>query len=356
MSDLAPEQQEALDLIRQFLRAPQVERPYFLLEGLAGTGKTHLLSALARERRGAMLCSPFGKAASNLSRKTGIKASTVHSAIYHFMGEDEETNELLFAPKIGDQAWDRKVALLDEHGTCGAVLGRDLMATGCRVVACGDPGQLPPVNDKPYFSRPDYTLQKVHRQAWDSAIIRQAHAIRTGYGYRSDGPDFQVIDYATARDVVEADILATWTNATRRSLNHLKRAHLGMARSLAPRAGEPVMALRNDHAAGLLNGAVYPLEEDYEPGSSRVWVKNEYGELRCIYRGWIEDFDQPLVDNEDGQHHPFAMAYAATVHKLIGSEFDRVLLVDEYPRDREDWVKWAYTGVTRAAKQVKVKV
>ena len=65
-----------------------------------------------------------------------------------------------------------------------------MLRTGCKVIACGDPGQLSPVNDERYFVRPDAQLTEIHRQALDSAIIRQAHHVRAGRGYTMDGDDF----------------------------------------------------------------------------------------------------------------------------------------------------------------------
>ena len=50
----------------------------------------------------------------------------------------------------------------------------------------------------------------------------------------------------------------------------------------------------------------------------------------------------------------FAYAYAITCHKSQGSEFNRVILFEEWLGDYEQHVKWLYTGITRAAKQLVV--
>jgi exodeoxyribonuclease-5 len=230
-----------------------------------------------------------------------------------------------------------------------------LLATGCRVIACGDPGQLPPVRGSRFFTAADVTLTEVRRQALDSAIIRQAHNIRNSGNYSADGPDFRVQGTCSEHDVMDADILITWTNATRRQLNHLKRAYKGLI-GKPPLAGEPVMALKNDHRASVLNGSVMLLLEDYEPGSGVVRVRNERGERVKLYRSWIEDFDEPLEDTDTQRAHPFALAYACTAHKAQGSEWPSVLVVDEMPRGREEWCCWTYTAVTRASKSVLIKI
>ena len=46
----------------------------------------------------------------------------------------------------------------------------------------------------------------------------------------------------------------------------------------------------------------------------------------------------------------FAFGYALTVHKAQGSEFDAVLLIDEWSGD--DRVQWLYTGITRAKERI----
>jgi len=59
-------------------------------------------------------------------------------------------------------------------------------------------------------------------------------------------------------------------------------------------------------------------------------------------------------DPDDRKTVPFALAYATTVHKAQGSEWDKIILVDEYntSRDRE---RWLYTGISRAAKSIIVQ-
>ena len=49
----------------------------------------------------------------------------------------------------------------------------------------------------------------------------------------------------------------------------------------------------------------------------------------------------------------FTYAYAITVWKAQGSEWDKVLLFEEnFPYDREEKQKFIYTGITRAAKKL----
>lgn len=349
MPDFSDDQREALDRIDDFLRERSPERQWFQLDGAAGTGKSYLLAHLARKRPSAPLCAFTGKAASVISRRTGLTASTVHSAIYAFEGEDDD-GELRFSEKLDEGEWRGKVAFLDEHGTVSRELARDLLNTGARIVAVGDPWQLPPVRGERFFTQPDFTLTKVHRQAWDSPIIRQAHSVKDFGTYAADGDDFRVQRHVSRDDILAADVVLCWRNSTRRSLNRLLRAHHGYPDGTPAQPGESVMCLRNDRRLGVLNGAVYELLEEHRKGDETICVVNERGE-RVWCPGWIEDLDDAPWQQEP---IPFAFSNCATVHKWQGSEADSVILVDEYDR-AEDRNRWLYTGITRAAKRMLVQ-
>lgn len=348
MTDFSDDQLEAVDRIDAFLRNPHPAKPWFVLGGLAGTGKTHVLAHFARRLPRSVACAYTGKAASVLSRRIGMKATTVHSAIYQFMGEGDD-GELRFGAKIEDGEWEGDVALIDEHSMLPGNLLDDLLRTGARIVATGDRGQLPPVQGEVVFREDDFTLEHIHRQAWDSAIVRQAHSVRNTGVYAADGDDFRVTSHVTHEDICSADVVLCWRNATRRYLNRLLRAHRGFPDGTSPQRGEAVMCLRNDHKRGLLNGAVYELLEEHRRGTA-IAVRNERGR-EVEVPGWIEDFDDAPWQREP---IPFAMAYCCTVHKAQGSEYDSVIFVDEYDRP-ENRREFCYTAITRAARRILVQ-
>lgn len=327
----------------------------FVYHGLAGSGKTVVLASVARAVRQAVLCAFTGKATSILRAKTGLHATTLHSAIYFFRGlhEDEDGKMQPIFEAKGDAAkLESRIVLLDECSTVGARLATDLLSTGALVIACGDPGQLPPVRDAAFFNRPDAMLHEIHRQAWDSPIIRQAHSVRHNGFYQGDTDDFRVVQWASPNDIGDADIILCWTNNTRLQLNHLKRSGMGIAH-MWPKAGEPLMCLRNDHERHIYNGAIYRVIEDSAPGEP-LQIMN--GDVPItLRRHTIEGFDPnfDILKNDDS-FTPFAVAYAATVHKFQGSEENVVLLIDEYSRT-DARREWAYTAITRAAKRIVVQ-
>ena len=352
--DLTAEQRVAFDKAIAFLKAKRVERPFFVIDGVAGVGKSVLLAALAHAVPGAALAAPTGKAASVLSRKCGLTVSTVHSLIYLFRGEyigDDGERRLSFAQKIQNGAWNRRAALIDEASMVDGFLASDLLATGCRVIATGDPGQLPPVRGTRFFDRSDAVLRTVHRQALESPILRQAHAVRAGRHYAADGDAFRVQQHVNREEILAADVILCWRNATRHALNALVRAHKGL--DGPPIAGERVVCLRNDHKLGILNGACYDLIEDYDTLRRAAKLRNERGDIVFVEDCRFETLDQPGDPADARDEHPFGFGYALTCHKAQGSEWSSIILVDEY--DRQEWRgEWVYTAITRASERMLV--
>lgn len=341
--ELSLDQATAISDLTEFLVVPYVSRPYFSLQGLAGTGKTYVLAELVRRFPKITLTAFTGKAASVLRTRIGVPVSTLHSAIYDFRGlvDDEfdpHKRNQIFTPK-GDLLPGRVIAV-DESSMIGRRIARDLLDTGARVIAAGDPGQLPPVRDAQFFTEADATLREVHRQAWDSPIVRQAHAVRECGTYEADGGAFRVIGFADPGELLGHDILLCWRNRTRLQLNKRKRKLLGINGPL--RAGEPLMCLKNDHHLGLYNGAVYEVIEHCE-----VLILKDADRIIKVSNTTVESLDPNFErDRYDDGYLPFALAYASTVHKAQGSEYESVLLFDECESD--DWRALTYTGITRA--------
>jgi exodeoxyribonuclease V alpha subunit len=120
------------------------------------------------------------------------------------------------------------------------------------------------------------------------------------------------------------------------------RATLGLApdRSAGGRwyPGRPVIVLANDYLLGLFNGDVGLCLPD-ETGALRVFFPAADGGFRAI-----APLRLPAHDT----------AFALTVHKSQGSEFEDVLLVLPQQPVRVLTRELIYTGVTRAARRVTV--
>lgn len=324
--------------------------------GLGGTGKSFTLAELVRRYPKLHLTAYTGKAASVLRQRVQVPVMTLHSAIYNFNGlveDDIDADRMnpIFSAK--DISYHGQTILIDECSMVSETEAADLLATGARVIASGDPGQLQPVRSTPFFTTPDFTLTEIHRQAWDSPIIRQAHGVRSNGRYVPDGPNFQVLELADLRDrpetILDYEILLCWRNRTRRQLNKRKRELLGLPSGEIV-TGEPMMCLKNSHPLGIWNGAIY---EYLAREGGDILLRDGEREVR-VYSPTVEGFDPLFRDKQRTGFEddvPFAMAYATTVHKAQGSEFPSVLIFDEAERE---WRNWMYTAITRAVERCTV--
>ena len=321
----------------------------------SGSGKTTVLTAIAKEFPQAKLCAFSGKAASVLRAKSGLNACTVHSLFYKLVdkGVDEKTKKriLTFARVHADGALLGRVLLLDECSMIDVKTANDLLKSGALIIAVGDPGQLPPVHGAPFFNQADITLTTIHRQALDSAVLRQAHSMREHGHYEADGPDFQIVRKASEEQMLAADTILCWRNATRRKINKQMRTLLGFNLPY-PMAGEQVLCLKNSHQYGIFNGVTYELARHFQPDDGSIALLIDGDEVtipNCVFvdGGTIDDYD------DDEFVSAFDYGWCLTVHKSQGSEWNNVLLVDE--NHKYDRKKWAYTGITRAAKSIIVQ-
>jgi exodeoxyribonuclease-5 len=350
---LSEEQARASAMIEDFLR-PSNSKQTFVLHGLAGTGKTTVLAGVSRRHRDSVLCTLTGKAASVLQRKTGVDACTIHSAFYTIKEIQNKNGkrDIKWEQTHGAGSLRGGIILLDECSMVNEAMARDILATGAKVVACGDPGQLPPVSGRQFFDKPDFELKTIHRQALESPIIRQAHTVRKGGRYEADGDAFRVMREASDGDVHAADAILCWTNKTRAAANGYARQTRGLTSPL-PQMGEPVMCLRNNRDLGIYNGAIYTLADDFAPRSAIMRLDID-GRIVDVPRSVFEGVVSPggLAADQEGVT-PFCFGYALTVHKAQGSEFSNLILMDEY-RSAEHRDRWIYTGITRAADRILV--
>ncbi len=350
--ELSAEQEQAMATIDGFMvdRCRQL----LTLHGLAGTGKTTLLAHVARQYSHQALCCLTGKAASVLREKTGLNTSTIHSYFYKLLKAEKDEHgrqHLTFAPRHFGGELSGDVVLVDECSMVPRSIGEQLMRTGAKVLAVGDPGQLPPVREVGFFRDPDTSLRTIHRQALESPIIRQAMAVRQGRAYRPDGEDFQVLRGAGEAELAWADVALCWTNRTRRTVNETCRRLAGRT-APHPEAGEPLLCLKNAPRYRVWNGGIYPATAPYRPGDDRISVVVDGRTVvipRAAFAGIVPGFDDFAFEAVTD----FDYGYCLTVHKAQGSEWPRVLLIDEY-RALQHRREWLYTGLTRAAQSIVV--
>jgi len=393
----SPQQQTALDRVGRWLKTR--DKPVFQLAGYAGTGKTTLAKHLAATVDGPVYFAAYtGKAAHVLMKAGATNVSTIHQLIYtpkdksqqRLKDLEKERAQLLTHKPIPEALLEKvekaireekanlarpmfqlntespllgaALLVVDEYSMIDEQMGKDLLSFGVPILALGDPGQLPPVGGTPFFKGPpDILLTEIHRQAKDNPIIWMSKEVREGRPLRpGQYGSSRVIPYGRLpreelRDMVlSTDQLLVGRNATRISSNMRARELLGRTNAL-PQAGDKLVCLRNNHEIGLLNGQIWRCRTDGVFDGEYVMldiVEEEDGAKVEVsaHPHYFHGTKPEYWERKDAEE--FDYGYALTVHKSQGSQWNNVLLFDEWQgKDRNQWL---YTAITRAAERIDI--
>ena len=341
------------------------------LAGYAGSGKTSIAPHLAEELGGNVLfLAPTNKAAKVLRSKIDRPAQTIHSAIYFAPGESERGG-LTWTINPDGAASKCSLIVVDEASMVGSELGADLMRFGKPVLAIGDPGQLPPVQDTPYFcvGEPDFMLKEIHRQAADNPIIALSQDVRRGNRLRPGRMGDAVwIARPGQVDIPDADPpqVIVGTHKRRWAVTAAMRERMGFEGWL-PQGDEKLVVRKTSNR--LINGqeaiarSAEETDEEYELDFS-VQIDEIFHPCTSwdgLFREHhLRERIQPKYLTPDWiaykQNEVFDFGWAITCHVAQGSQWDDVIVFDESRVFREDAARWLYTAVTRAAERLTVIV
>lgn len=397
--DWSDQQRKALEDVTDWIEGGV--GPFYLLAGYAGTGKTTIARELGKRLGQGVLFAAFTGKAAHVLMKAGVpRAYTIHSLIYQprdkcgkkllelkkehakLLKEDpvprsqlKKIEEAIRAENMNLQRPDftlntdsivqfANLVVIDEYSMVNEEMGRDLLSFNCPILALGDPGQLPPVQSKCFFTgKPDTLLTEIHRHAEGNPIIKLSKNVRDGmairpgtYGtsrmiYRSS-----ITPEAEGHILLAADQVLCGKNDTRRKLNTRIRGMLGYT-SVLPVPGDKLVCLKNNHDEGLLNGQTWYVVSAKEYGKGRHYLilqlRDEDGNKKsCVAMRAYFDGKPEEIDRSGRTMNEFDYGYALTVHKAQGSQWPNVALIDEWTfSDRE---KWLYTGITRAMDSVTI--
>lgn len=330
-----------------------------------------------------------GKAAEVLRHKGCPNACTAHKLLYY--STKLANGKFVFRPRpVLENPY--KLIIVDEVSMLPKEMWDRLLAHKVPVIACGDPGQIPPVDensDNGVLASPHIFLDEIMRQAQDSEIIQLSMKIRENKPISySVGKETQVVRHSNVVDgmYLWADQIITATNPTRERINKEVRAALGKIGE--PQVGDKVISLENhwdilDDTAesALVNGTIGYIKEIEETSITyrisptfiigpipvyKMTIENEIGET---FRDVMVDKKQFLTGKKSltpkqeyriykAKNVPdapcsFDYGYAITGHKAQGSEWNKVLVIEErFPFDKETHKKWVYTSVTRGSDKV----
>tara|TARA_R110002167_G_C12707228_1_gene655156 strand:- start:44682 stop:45887 length:1206 start_codon:yes stop_codon:yes gene_type:complete len=396
--ELAPQQSDAIFKAKSwFDRARESGQLVFRVFGYAGTGKTTIAKMFADMVDGRVLFASYtGKAAHVLREKGCMDAGTLHGLIYipksksaarlrelqreyvkqadggaiaarlqvlreEIQREQDNVKRPAFALNEDSPLNSASLLVIDEVSMVNEQMGEDLLTFGCPILCLGDPAQLPPVKGGGYFTnvKPDVLLTEVHRQAKGSPVLHLATEVREGRGL---GNAMEGIVFPKGQSI---ETLAKWdqvlvgTNKSRRVINARMREFLGHTDAI-PVVGDRLICTRNDSETGLLNGSQWLVEfivpSDEHTDRVQMRLKSTDDKERVVCEAHAHPFrgeEIPFFEQREAQC--FEFAYAMTVHKSQGSQFDSVCLIDESHRFPEHQRRaWLYTGITRAANDLMI--
>lgn len=375
------------ELQREAIRMA-LSKGIMVLTGGPGTGKTTTLNAiikiLSSKGLDISLAAPTGRAAKRMSELTGCDAKTLHRLLEV---EWSEGDKQTFARNERNPL-KCDVLIVDEMSMVDVLLFESLLRAvrlGCRIILVGDADQLPSVGAGNILSDiiadghiPAIKLDKVFRQAMESLIVSNAHRIISGeppelscktsdffmvHGKNPISAGDLVVDLCTKRlpeaygfdPVTDIQVLCpskmldmgsvNLNNMLQYKLNPLKKDTKKVTfKGFELREGDKVMQIKNN----------YDIMWTSDSGETGTGVFNgDIGTLRSIdHRNGVLQvrFDDKVATYYNDNIGELELAYAMTIHKSQGSEFECVVLPLMDTPSRLLYRNLLYTAVTRAKK------
>lgn len=347
-----------------------------IITGSPGTGKTTVLKIILEVYQRLwpdnkiVLMAPTGRASRRMAESTGFEgACTLHSGLGLVSEEDEGSRS---RKKDG---LDADMVIVDEFSMVDMWLAGKFfpaLKKGAKIILVGDPDQLPSVGAGNVFREliqcglvPVTVLDEIFRQAKDSLIAHNARFIHDGNTKLYYGNDFQLLPCDSQEDAAAAIIERYCQEIESNGIEHVQ--------ILSPFRTEG--AASSDHLNAAIREIVNPFQstEDevrigpktFRVGDRIMQTKNtdkvSNGDLGFIR--YIDDTpDGKRIGLEFGENRSLEyskedlvnldLAYATTIHKAMGSEYDIVLMPILKAHYIMLYRNLLYTGITRARKKV----
>lgn len=354
---------------------------WYAYSGAAGTGKTFTVKAfidsIGLEAEEYICCAYVGKAVLNL-QKHELPACTIHSLIYHTLIEKIPLDPDGMAYKLAMRFLlkdhldpNLRLIICDEATMVNNDMRDKMLSFGLPIIFIGDMNQLPPVfGESEVMAFPDFTLTQIMRTAEDDPIVQLSQMVLKDipydYGYYGACRvvDHHDIDKSLLSDF---DVILCGKNATRDRMNqHILFDVLHRPDNI-PFLGAKVVNRQNNwdiavDGVSLTNGLMGEITNisksrsylgyykiDFKPD----FMDSEFEGLK-IDRNYIRASYETRKNFGLTKFEKFEYAYTITVHISQGSEWARVLFLDEPFWDAELTKKLRYTAITRATSEIEI--
>lgn len=353
---------------------------FLVITGGPGTGKTTILKTIVElycriNQKGKkeleneiVLLAPTGRAAKRMNETTLFKASTIH----RFLKWNKENDTFLVNEYNKSKA---KMVIIDEASMIDTYLFSNLLkglSVYTKIVLIGDYDQLPSVGPgqvlhdiiESNMLKVDY-LTKLYRQKEGSNIIEFAYKIKQGiFAKKLCNLDIDLTFIESSHENILFDlseVASVYKNDNYKSfqilapiyktINGIDNINDKLQQLFNPKdknkkeikVGELIYR-ENDKVIQLTN---QPDDNIYN-GDIGIIVRIVNSTKKEIYI----DFDGNIVKYTPSTFHNFKLAYAISIHKSQGSEFDTVIIPIEKSFNRMLYRRLIYTAVTRCKKRL----
>ncbi|MDO5393634.1 MAG: ATP-dependent RecD-like DNA helicase [Mycoplasmatota bacterium] len=352
------------------------ERDFLIITGGPGTGKTTIMQGIVELYRHleklsydklqekVALLAPTGRAAKRMTETTNLRASTIH----RFLKWQKETNKFQVNEYNKSKV---EFVILDEASMIDTYLLASLLkgiSANCKIIMVGDDHQLPSVGPGQILHDliesnmlEVVKLKELYRQGKDSNIISLAYDVRNGevinQVFNKDEdltfiscPSETVLNHikeiaTTYRDIsyknfqILAPMYKSYTgiDAINASIQEIFNPSDKIKKELRIgetifREGDKVIQLTNMPDDNVYNGDIGLIKKIQTTPKKEVHI----------------DFDGNLVKYTPTNFNCFRLAYAISIHKAQGSEFDIVIMPVVKNYGKMLYRKLIYTGITRS--------
>ena len=350
---------------------------FYIITGGPGTGKTTIIKAVVdiyssineSKEEDITLLAPTGRSAKRMMESIGRKASTIHKFL-KWNGETETFQVNIYNPS------NTKFVIIDEVSMVDIFLMKNLfdgVLNNIKLIFVGDANQLPSISPGnilydllqiPKIKRTE--LSKIYRTKKDSYINDFAKDIKNKitkekYENYSDFLFIESEEIYIKQIIKEITLKAIERGITKENLQVLAPMYKGengieslnkvmqsifnpeskdkkeiILRGVTYREGDKVIQLINDVDNNIYNGDIGIIE------------KILIGQKTIM----IIDYNGTKVKYDNKKFEEITHAFAISIHKSQGSEYENVIMVISKSFKRMLYNKLIYTGVTRAKKSL----